>query len=134
MLTKFTPDYITELAPNEIFVFGSNKEGQHAGGAAYYAMDRFGAKWGIGEGLVGNSYALPTMDDLTDPYSIKPHVDTFIEFAKSHPEYVFLVTKVGCGIAGFEISEVAPFFKSALALANVMLPKEFVEYLETHKA
>ena len=127
MQTRFTPDNITELAPNEIFVFGSNSEGQHAGGAAYFAMDRFGAKWGIGEGLVGNSYALPTMDDLTDPISIKPHVDTFIEFAKAHPEYTFLVTKVGCGIAGFEIDEVAPFFKDAIAVANIVLPKEFVE-------
>lgn len=127
MQTRFTPDNITELAPNEIFVFGSNSEGQHAGGAAYFAMDRFGAKWGIGEGLVGNTYALPTMDDLTDPLSIKPHVDKFIEFAKAHPQYTFLVTKVGCGIAGFEINEVAPFFKDAIAMANIVLPKEFVE-------
>ncbi len=131
MTTKFTPENITELAPNEIFVFGSNSEGQHAGGAAYFAMDRFGAKWGIGEGLVGNTYALPTMDDLSNPESIKPHADKFIEFAKAHPEYTFLVTKVGCGIAGFTIEEVAPYFKGALALANVVLPKEFVDSLNT---
>lgn len=131
MTTKFTPENITELAPNEIFVFGSNSEGQHAGGAAYFAMDRFGAKWGIGEGLVGNTYALPTMDDLSNPDSIKPHADKFIEFAKAHPEYTFLVTKVGCGIAGFTIEEVAPYFKGALALANVVLPKEFVDALKT---
>ena len=132
MKTTFTPNNITDLAQNEIFVFGSNSAGQHAGGAAAFAMDRFGAKWGVGEGLCGNTYALPTMDDLTNPASMIPHIQKFIECAKQHPELIFYVTKVGCGIAGFTISEVAPLFKEALELKNVLLPKEFVETLCQH--
>ena len=100
MRDKFTPEFIDELEENEVFVFGSNKEGKHIGGAAAFAMDNFGAVWGKGEGLYGQSYALPTMDD-EDPSCIKPYVDRFIQFAKDHSELIFYVTPVGCGIAGF---------------------------------
>lgn len=122
---EYTPERITELKPNEIFVFGSNLAGSHGGGAARLAYDRFGAIWGHGVGLQGQSYGIPTMHGGVDV--IKPYVDEFIEFAKLHPEYNFLVTKIGCGIAGFKIEVMAPLFKQAIDLENVLLPKDFVE-------
>lgn len=129
MKNKFTPDNIETLKSNEIFVFGSNKEGMHIGGAASHAFDNFGAVWGQGEGLFGQSYAIPTMDD-EDVNAIQPYVDRFIEFAKLHKDLTFLVTKIGCGIAGFTPEEVAPLFKDAIELENVILPEEFVKVLE----
>ena len=113
-----------ELKPNEIFVFGSNLAGSHGGGAAWLAYERFGAIWGQGVGLQGQSYGIPTMHGGVD--AIKPYVDEFIEFAQSHPEYIFLVTKIGCGIAGFTTEEIAPLFAQAIEVGNVILPKEFV--------
>lgn len=129
MRDKFTPEFIDELEENEVFVFGSNKEGQHIGGAAAFAMDNFGAVWGKGEGLYGQSYALPTMDD-EDPSCIKPYVDRFLQFAKEHSELTFYVTPVGCGIAGFTPKEVAPYFKDSLDMDNVILPESFVKILQ----
>lgn len=121
---EYTPERIMELKPNEIFVFGSNLAGSHGGGAAWLAYERFGAIWGQGVGLQGQSYGIPTMHGGVD--AIKPYVDEFIEFAQSHPEYIFLVTKIGCGIAGFTIEEIAPLFAQAIKVGNVILPKEFV--------
>jgi len=120
----FTPERISELKPNEIFVFGSNLAGSHGGGAARLAYDRFGAIWGQGVGLQGQSYGIPTMHGGVDV--IKPYVDEFIEFAKQHPEYKFLVTKIGCGIAGFAIEEMAPLFRQAIEVENIILPEDFV--------
>ena len=94
---EFTPDRISELKENEVFVFGSNLAGAHGGGAARLAYNRFGAIWGQGVGLQGQSYAIPTMQGGVE--TIKPYVDEFIAFAKAHPEKKFLVTKIGCGIA-----------------------------------
>ena len=121
---KFTPERISELKPNEIFVFGSNLAGSHGGGAAQLAYKRFGAIWGQGVGLQGQSYAIPTMQGGVE--TIKPYVDEFIEFAKQHPEMKFLVTKIGCGIAGFRVEEIAPLFSHAIDCENIILPKEFV--------
>lgn len=121
---EYTPEMITELKPNEIFVFGSNIVGSHGGGAAWLAYERFGAIWGQGVGLQGQSYGIPTMHGGVD--AIKPYVDEFIEFAKAHPEYKFIVTKIGCGIARFAIEEIAPLFTQAIEVKNVILPKEFV--------
>lgn len=123
----YTPDFITELKPHEVFVFGSNKDGFHAGGAARLAVQKFGAIWGQGVGLQGQSYAIPTMQGGVD--TIKPYVDEFIAFAKSHEELFFWVTRIGCGIAGFRDSDIAPLFKEALNLPNVALPESFVEIL-----
>lgn len=120
---RCTPDFIRSLAPNEIFVFGSNLAGMHGGGAARIAVDKFGAVWGQGVGLQGQSYAIPTMQGGVE--TIRPYVDEFIEFAKKHPEYKFLVTRIGCGIAGFTDDEIAPLFKEAQSLENVWLPKSF---------
>ena len=101
-----SPNYITKLQPDEIFVFGSNLAGMHGGGAARLAYQRFGAVWGQGVGLQGQSYAIPTMQGGVE--TIQPYVDEFIEFAKQHPQLKFLVTEIGCGIAGFSPSEIAP--------------------------
>lgn len=122
-LERYTPEFIRSLAPNEIFVFGSNLAGAHGGGAARAAMNKFGAIWGQGVGLQGQSYAIPTMQGGVE--TIKPYVDEFIEFAKSHPEMKFLVTRIGCGIAGFKDDEIAPLFKDAQAVENVWLPRSF---------
>ena len=99
MAERFTPDRITELGENEIFVFGSNLAGAHGGGAALLAYRKFGAIWGQGVGLQGQSYGIPTMQGGVE--TIAPYVDEFIAFAEAHPELTFFVTKIGCGIAGF---------------------------------
>ena len=124
----FTPDYITELKPDEVFVFGSNLAGMHGGGAAYVAFKKFGAIMGCGVGLQGQSYAIPTMQGGVE--TIKPYVDEFITFAADHPELFFYVTRIGCGIAGFRDKEIAPLFVKAIGLENVCLPETFVIVLE----
>lgn len=121
----FTPEWISELKPNEIFVFGSNLSGLHFGGAAFVALRQFGAKLGRGVGLQGQSYAIPTMQGGVD--TIRPYVDEFIAFAKAHPEYTFLVTPIGCGIAGFTADEIAPLFAHAIHTDNVLLPESFAK-------
>lgn len=124
---RYTPKNITHLEENEIFVFGSNLTGSHGGGAARLAYDRFGAIWGKGVGIQGQCYAIPTMHGGVD--AIEPYVDQFIEFAFSHREYTFLVTKIGCGIAAFTEYEIAPLFTKVIDLENVILPREFVEII-----
>ena len=98
---RITSDRITELRPGEIFVFGSNLEGAHGGGAALLAWRKWGAKWGQGVGLQGQTYGIPTMHG--GPEAIRPYVDEFIRFAADHTELHFLVTEIGCGIAGFSV-------------------------------
>jgi len=112
--------FITSLATNEVFVFGSNLAGMHGGGAAYVAYRKFGALMGQGVGLQGQSYAIPTMQGGVE--SIRPYVDEFIQFAKEHPDKVFLVTRIGCGIAGFRDEEIAPLFAAAQDVENIVLP------------
>ena len=124
---RTTPDFITSLAENENFVFGSNLAGFHGGGAARVAHQRFGAVWGQGVGLQGQSYAIPTMQGGVE--TIRPYVDEFIVFAKQHPELTFLVTRIGCGIAGFTDEDIAPLFKEALGTDNIILPATFLDVL-----
>lgn len=126
---RFTPEHITSLAPGEVFVFGSNLAGMHGGGAARVAMQRFGAVWGQGVGLQGQSYAIPTMQGGVE--TIRPYVDEFIAFARSHPELRFYVTRIGCGIAGFQDCEIAPLFAGALGVANIVLPESFIAVLQS---
>lgn len=121
---KFTPNRISSLAEDEIFVFGSNLDGHHYGGAARIAEEKFGAIFGQGIGLQGQSYAIPTMQGGVE--TIAPYVNEFIEFAKSNPDQFFYVTRIGCGIAGFTDEEIAPLFKNARELKNVCLPKTFL--------
>ena len=124
---NYTPENITHLEPDDIFVFGSNLEGNHAGGAARVAREKFGAIQGQGVGPQGQSYAIPTMQGGVE--TIKPYVDDFIELAKEWDQNTFYVTRIGCGIAGFKDEEIAPLFREALHLYNVRLPKSFVDIL-----
>ncbi len=119
---RVTPEHITRLADNEIFVFGSNAQGMHGGGAAATAMRLFGAVWGQGEGLQGQSYAIPTMGTLGETEAA---VARFVRFAMEHPELKFFVTRVGCGIAGYTPAEIAPFFVGAVKVDNISLPMDF---------
>ncbi|MBQ5401985.1 MAG: hypothetical protein IIU16_03615 [Bacteroidales bacterium] len=123
----FTPVFITELTDDEVFVFGSNLAGQHGGGAARIAYETFGAEWGVGVGLTGQSYAIPTMQGGVE--TIKPYVDDFIAFAKAHQELFFYVTRIGCGIAGFRDRDIAPLFADAVGVENICLPESFVRLL-----
>ena len=100
----------------------------HGGGAARIAYEKFGAKWGEGIGMTGRCYAIPTMDGSLD--IIRKHVDDFTEYAAAHPEQTFLVTRIGCGIAGWRDSEIAPLFGKASELGNVTLPEEFWKTLQ----
>ena len=100
----------------------------HGGGAARIAYEEFGAEWGVGVGMTGQCYAIPTMDRSID--IIRKHVDDFTAYAKAHPELTFLVTRIGCGIAGFTDQQIAPLFVYALEMSNVILPKTFVEILK----
>ena len=129
--TEFTPDYIDRLLPKQIFVFGSNALGYHTGGASGTARKRFGAVWGQAEGLQGQSYAIPVDygKDVRRDNDVKAAVDRFITFAKEHTDFFFFVTRVGCGTAGYHDAEIAQFFKDALGLQNVSLPKSFVDAL-----
>lgn len=128
---EYTSEHISELKGNEIFVFGSNLAGQHGGGAARVAYARFGAEWGNGFGPQGRSYAIPTMQGGVE--TIRPYVDKFIEFARQNPNLKFLVTRIGCGIAGFRNEEIAPLFKDAIDVENIILPKQFVMIIEERK-
>jgi hypothetical protein len=120
---RITPEYIRSLGQNEIFVFGSNLAGAHGGGAARIAVEQFGAIMGQGVGLQGRSYAIPTMQGGVN--TIAPYVDEFIAFAKQHPELTFLVTRIGCGIAGFSPRQIAPLFAGAIDVQNIHLPQDF---------
>lgn len=127
---SFTPEFITELKPNEVFVFGSNLQGMHAGGAARIACEKFGTVWGQGIGMQGQSYAIPTMQGGVE--TIEPHVEEFMDYAFRHRELTFLVTRIGCGIAGFTAQQIAPLFLKVIDLENVILPKDFVEIMHQH--
>ena len=124
--TRIIPSVIYSLAPNEIFVFGSNALGMHHAGAARVAYNEFGAEWGNGEGLQGQSYSIPTMEG---EHNTKLAIMRFTQYAREHPELNFLVTPVGCGIAGYTPEEIAPMFKDAAYLENVYLPISFWKVL-----
>ena len=124
-----TPDNITKLEPNEVFIFGSNLAGNHAGGAARTARELFGAIDGVGEGLMGQSYAFPTLDGNMKPLlseELTHHRDRLYLIAVQNPEFTFYLTKIGLGIAGFSICKIAPLFR--VTLSNIIYPKEFIEY------
>lgn len=130
-MDKYTPEKIKKLKKNEIFVFGSNLLGIHGSGAAKDAMT-FGAVRGIGIGLEGQTYALPTKDHKikTLPLEeIQRFVHEFYQCVVQHPNFIFLITKIGCGLAGYTVEQIAPMFKEFVNLPNVRLPKEFAEYL-----
>jgi hypothetical protein len=126
---KYTPELITELGRYQIFVFGSNLAGKHNGGGAKIAFEKFGAIYGQGVGSQGQSYAIPTLGfnfEKIPLAEIRTYIDLFFNYAYNHPQYEFLVTKIGCGIAGYRISEIAPLFLNPFK--NIILPEEFVKY------
>ena len=122
-MDRVAPDQIDSLKPGEIFVFGSNLAGMHGGGAARVARNKFGAVMGQGVGLQGQSYAIPTMQGGVE--TIAPYVDEFIRFADCHNDMTFLVTRIGCGIAGFTDAEIAPLFTKAINIPCIHLPLSF---------
>ncbi len=128
-----TPDNITELQPREIFVFGSNIGGRHGKGAAKTAM-KWGAVYGQSAGLQGRTYGIPTVNaTITNKLSVEKiagFVDEFTAFAFDHPELTFLVTEIGCGLAGHSYKDIGPLFQATSSLKNVRLPKRFLRTLK----
>lgn len=113
---KFHQDHTLSKDPNVIFVFGSNLAGRHGAGAALVAVKHYSAVWGAGCGLQGRSYAIPTKNEWLEVMTesaIRRHVEAFLEFAKAHDSIDFFVTRVGCGLAGFQDATIAPMFKGA---------------------
>jgi len=119
-------------ALNQLFVFGSNLSGIHGAGAARAAYDSYGAEWGVAEGLMGNSYAIPTVRArIAGPLSlpeINEAVSRFIDFAKAAPSVEFLVTRIGCGLAGHRDQDIAPMFSGAPI--NCSLPDTWAQYIK----
>ncbi len=127
MNQRITPEFIVQLDKKEIFVFGSNLAGMHGGGAARIAHEKFGAEWGVGVGRTGQCYAIPTMQGGVE--TIRPYVDEFIQYAQQHSDLIFLVTRIGCGIAGFTDQQIAPLFKLAKDFENVAFPAGWRELM-----
>lgn len=130
---RISESNISELRDHEVFVFGSNLSGIHGAGAAKLAYDKFGAEWGVGVGLTGRCYAIPTKSEgITRTLTvteIQPYVDMFLRIATVNPTTHFLVTEVGCGLAGHKVEDIAPLFERALKIDNIYLPKRFIEAL-----
>lgn len=120
-------DLITELKEGEVFVFGSNLAGKHGRGAAKTAL-KWGAVYRKGSGLHGKTYGIPTKDRklrILPVNHIALHVNRFTKFAKEHDNLTFLVTEIGCGLAGYKPADIAPLFEEAAKLPNVRLPRRF---------
>lgn len=128
---RVTPAMVAELSECEVFVFGSNLAGQHGGGAARTAYRKFDAEWGVGQGPTGRCYAIPTMHGGLE--QIRPYVDQFLQYARCHPTKRFLLTRVGCGIAGFKDEEMSALFQEAMDMPNVTIPAEWLPYLERRR-
>jgi hypothetical protein len=132
MKCKELPGWITELKDDEVFVFGSNVSGRHGKGAAKQAV-RWGAKYGVGNGLCGKTYGIPTVDkhvkNSLPISSIRLYVNEFIEFATKRKDLEFFVTEIGCGLANYKAKDIAPLFSKCIDLENVYLPKKFINIL-----
>lgn len=131
MFEYYTNENIVSLTENEIFVFGSNEAGRHGQGAAKIARRHFGAQYGVGFGKYKQSYAIPTKDRFIETLGIgkiSEYIDEFLHYTKSTPELIFVVTKIGCGLAGYSNSEIAPLFKQASD--NCKFHVDWREYLE----
>ena len=139
-MKEYTPENIKKLKENEVFVFGSNESGIHAGGAARIAFEDFGAVWGVGYGLEGQTFALPTKDKeiITLPLpKVKTYLKDFIQFVYHNPQLKFYLTKIGCGLAGFTIEEIKTILWEGIEEfetkdpirytfpSNLIIPKEF---------
>ena len=135
-MERITPNIIKRLEDNQVFVFGSNRQGRHGKGAALTARNKFGAIYGQSKGLQGQSYAIVTKElrkdyDPVTLDEIKQGIDNFIIFAKENTHLTFYVVELGCNLAYFTVEEIAPLFKSATRLKNVYLPQRFIDNLQT---
>ncbi len=137
-----TPENITALEPNEIFVFGSNVDGIHGAGAARDAREKFGAQYGIAEGLTGQCYAIPTVDFKLKRYGkryplskVGDSILRFIAYCRSHEELTFLLTPIGCGLAGFTEHEIVGIFSEHISEIpeNIIFPKSFLDIILSEK-
>ena len=132
VLSHTTPELITSLKPGGIFVFGSNEAGNHGRGAALTAK-QWGAKRSVSNGLSGQTYAIPTkpadVRRVLCLRDISNYVNEFIKFAQNRPDLRFLVTSIGCGLAGYRPDDIAPLFTKCRGMGNVSLPKRFWEVL-----
>jgi hypothetical protein len=132
---KITPENISSLQSHEVFVFGSNESGIHGAGAARLAYDKFGAVWGVGVGKQGQTYAIPTKDFKIETLSlhiVEFYVDRFLQFAQINPKINFLVTAIGCGLAGYTVKDIAPLFVKQCIPDNVSLPQSFHNFYRTN--
>lgn len=128
MTDRITSKNILKLKDDEIFVFGSNIKGVHGAGAARTAYRKFNAIWGKGMGIQGQCYAIPTKDEYIqtlDITYIQKFILRFIEYAQSNTKKIFLVTEIGCGLAGYSPYNIAPLFRKAIKINNIHLPKSF---------
>lgn len=128
---RSSPDNITRLHDDDVFVFGSNEAGRHGKGAALTAKRKFGAQQGVGAGPTGRCYAIPTKNSWLRALTlrqIRVNVNQFLDHARNTPDKTFLVTEIGCGLAGYEPKDIAPMFKGASE--NVHLPSSFIEVLK----
>lgn len=131
---RTSSNYITSLQPNQVFVFGSNTEGRHSGGAARMAQQKFRAIYGQSRGLQGQSYAIVTKDlrkgmRSVELREIENEVNELLNFATMNTHLEFLVTRIGCELAGFEEREIGKLFKDKAIPDNVLLPQSFLQYL-----
>jgi len=120
--------HITHLKQNQIFIFGSNGLGKHIGGAARQAFEKFGAQMGVSEGWCGQAYAFPTLNKHFQKCSmrqLRASRDRLFKVCEQNPEYEFLLTKIGCGIAGFKDAEIKPLFD--VHPINLTMPIEWQE-------
>lgn len=135
---RITPENITELKSNEVFVFGSNLAGQHYGGAAKFAYEKLNYPWGVSMGLIGQARAIPTLNERFEKLSltmINFYISLFYSRLKTDLfiKTKFYVTPIGCGIAGFTPNEIAPMFERFVNLRNVYLPKSFLKVIYKNK-
>ena len=125
--TRIAPDFIKELGPEGVFVFGSNVLGKHNGGSALYALEHFGAIDGQPEGIQGQSYAIPTDGNTFE--ELKEAVGHFTDYVVMHPQNIFMLTAIGCGSAGYTPEQIAPLFRQAYSFGNVYIPENFFKYM-----
>ncbi|GAB4021388.1 A1S_2505 family phage non-structural protein [Spirosoma koreense] len=134
MITRITPERIITLAESQIFVFGSNLSGRHGKGAAKMALN-WGAIYGQAEGLQGQTYAIPTKDRSVKHslsiQEIKPFVNNFLDFARTNSSLQFLVTEIGCGLAGFTPLQIGPLFEEGVYFENIWLPERFWQVIQS---
>lgn len=125
---RITPENITQLLPHQVFGFGSNEGGRHSKGAALTAK-RWGARASVPAGRAGQTYAIPTKPvDVRARLTLRDiskYVEDFIIHAQKNPQDEFLMTAIGCGLAGYSAEQIAPLFRQCVTMSNVRLPASF---------